>query len=324
MNVSDLGVAFFFKGVRGPNLLVEYARRLEDTGLTHLMMTEANNDAMTVLAALAVATDRLMLGSGIVNIYARHPYHMANETASVFHLADGRFILGLGTGHQEVNVDGWGMSMEKPLSRMRDYLEVVRAGLDSDGGPMDIKNDRYQATGPAVSWAPNARVPIYLAALGPKMFELAGQAADGVILSMAPKPYIRRMRKLLDETAVKSGRSPGDVKIYAFVNTLLRPTRDEAIPLLRHSIRSYFRFPYYQHQLAVAGVELKDNAIEDDSLDSIAIGGPPGYAREWLADYREAGVDVPILSPIGTLPRPEAVDKDLWETFASFAALAGS
>lgn len=320
--MADLGVAYFFKGVTGPGPLVDYAKRLEDTGLSHLFVTESNNDAMTLLAAVAVETDRLTLGSGIVNIYARHPYQLANETAVVQQLSDGRFILGLGTGHQEVNVDGWGMDMSKPLSRMRDYLATVRQALDSDGGPLDIRTERYRITGPSVAWAPPQRVPIYLAALGPKMFELAGQAADGVILSMAPLPYIRRMRRLLDDTARANGRDPGAIKIYAFVNTLLRPTREEAIPLLHYSIKSYYRFPYYQYQLKVAGVELGSDGISDAALDSLAIGGPPEYARDRLDEYRDAGVDVPILAPIGTLPRPTPVDPDLFTAFDGLAALA--
>ena len=320
--MADLGVAYFFKGVTGPKPLVEYARRLEDTGLSHLFVTESNNDAMTLLAGLALATERLTLGSGIVNIYARHPYQLANEAAVVEQLSGGRFILGLGTGHQEVNVDGWGLDMSRPLSRMADYLETVRRALDSDGGPLDIRTERYRITGPAVAWAPPRRVPIYLAALGPKMFELAGRAADGVILSMAPLPYIRRMRKLLDDTARAHGRNPEDIAVYAFVNTLLRSTRQEAVPLLHHSIRSYYRFPYYRYQMKVAGVELGPDGVSDAALDSLAIGGPPEYARERLDEYREAGVDVPILAPIGTLPRPAPVDPDLFATFDALASLA--
>ena len=166
----SLGVAFFSLGNRGPSQLAALGSELERIGIDHLFVTESNNDAMTTMVAMAAATSSATIGSAIANIYLRHPLQMAQAAAGVEELSGGRLLLGLGVGHQMVNVDSLGLDMSQPVRDMREYVELVRAGLASRGAPIGYEGIRFTARGPraTVAWAPERRVPIVVAAHGPE------------------------------------------------------------------------------------------------------------------------------------------------------------
>lgn len=296
-DVANLGVTFFPRGLSGPRPLLELAGELESAGMDHFFMVEGGNDSMTVLAGLAVSTRRAQIGSGIANIYIRHPYEIGLAASAVEALSGGRLLLGLGTAHQVTNEQGLGLSMDKPLSRLRDFVAVVRAVLDSRGERIDVRTERYQVTGLTNAWPPTRRIPIVLAALGYGSVRLAAQIADGVILSLATLDQIRAIRRILNEEAAAAGRDGTAIRIYPIVNTILRPTREEALPLLRAAVAGYLRMPFYQRELRENGIDISDGTIRDEDLPRLGIAGTVEEARERLAAYREAGADVILLSP---------------------------
>ena len=287
----------FTRGLNGPTEAMKVAGNLEAAGIDHIFMSEAGNDAMTTLAAMALATETAVLGSGIANIFIRHPYELAMAAAAVDDLSAGRFTLGIGTAHQITNENGLHLDMDKAFSRLRDYLTTVRGVLDAGREQPQVQTDRYQVTGPRIAWNTERRIPILLGALGDRMVRLAGETADGVILSLATLSQVERIRGLLDESATAAGRSPSDVKIFAVVNTCLRPTREEARAFLRKNLAGYFMMPFYEQSLRRGGIEVVDGEVPDDAVDSIAIAGPPEWAHEQIASFRTAGVDIPLLAP---------------------------
>ena len=295
--MTNLGAIFFPRGIGTPHQLLSLAAELEQAGMDHLFMVEGGNDALTVLSALALRTERATIGSGIANIYIRHPYALALAAAVVESLSNGRLVLGLGTAHQVTNVQGLGLSMEKPLTRMREYVAVVRALLTPGASRADIRTERYQATGVVNAWPPQRPVPIILAALGFGSVRLAAQVADGVILSLATREQITRIRQTLNEEAARVGRDGRQLRIYAIVNTVVRARREEALPLLRAAVAGYLRMPFYQRQLAENGVTITDGTISDTDLERLGIAGTLEQAREGIAAFREAGADVLLLSP---------------------------
>ncbi|MCS7001322.1 MAG: LLM class flavin-dependent oxidoreductase [Dehalococcoidia bacterium] len=297
--MPNLGLLFFTRGFNGPAELARFCGEMEALGFDHLFMTESANDAMTTLAGIATATKTATIGSGIANIYIRHPYEIANAAAAVDDLSGGRLMLGLGTAHQITNVHWLGLDMSKPLSRMRDYLAVVRAALDSQAQPIHVKNDRYQVMGARVAWAPKRRLPLIVAALSDGMARAAAELGDGVILSLATLRQIREVRALLEETARAHGRDPKALTIIAIANIALRPTRAEAQPILKQGISGYFRMPFYQRELARNGIPVENFTIPDSAVDLLGIAGPVSYAKECVAAYREAGADVVLLAPTG-------------------------
>ena len=318
------GLAFFQRGLRDAAEFIELLRALEnESAFSHAVLTEAYSEAMTAMAAAAQATERVKLMTGIVNIYWRHPYMLSMAAANVASLSGQRLILGLGTGHQPVNVDGLGYDMSKPVKRMRDYVATMQGCLPDTVSPddfVDIQTDSYRASQVLIGWT-GGQVPIVLGALGDHMMRLGGEIADGVVLSLAPHERIPTIRTLLREGAEKSERDPSECVIYSFVNTVIRDKREQARPLLRQTIEGYLRLPYYAQALAPYGYDL-DAGLSDEQIDAIGIAGPPEYAIDWLAAYRESGVEVPVLSPAGVFTLPEPFDPDTWGTYRKLADIA--
>ncbi len=142
-------------------------------------------DAFTPLASAAGTTERIRLGTAIAPALTRPPALIAMSAASLSHLAPGRFVLGIGSSTKAV-VSGWmGLQWSRPLTRTRDVLLSLRRLLDGE------RVGAFRLYRP-----PDHRVPIYLAALGPRMLELAGELADGVVLFMAGPTVLPELRRL--------------------------------------------------------------------------------------------------------------------------------
>ena len=300
--MTGTGVLLFTRGLQGPAEAARIAAELETAGATHLFISEAGNDAMTTAAAMALATRTATIGTGIANIYIRHPYELAMAAAGVDDLSQGRFVLGIGTAHQITNVSGLGLDMTRAFSRMRDFLAALNGALAAGRNPTDVTTDRYRIAGPRVAWNTGRRIPVLLGAVGDRMLRLAARSADGVILSLATLEQIRRARILLDTTAEEAGRDPSEVLMYAVVNTCLQPTRAEARSILRRSLTGYFSLPFYEQSLRRGGIEVIDGQVPDGAVDRLALAGPPDWARAHLEEFRAAGVDVALLAPTWSNP----------------------
>ena len=313
--MTGTGILMFTRGLEGPSEVTRIAADLEAAGTTHLFISEAGNDAMTTAAAMALATRTATIGTGIANIYIRHPYELAMAAAGVDDMSRSRFVLGIGTAHQVTNVSGLGLDMTRAYSRMRDYLQVLNSALSAGRNPNDVRTDRYRITGPRVAWNTGRQIPVLLGAVGDRMLRLAARQADGVILSLATLDQIRRARRLLDVTAEEAGRDPSHIRVYAVVNTCLQPTRTEARSILRRSLTGYFSLPFYEQSLRRGGIEVIDGQVPEGAVDRLALAGPPDWARSHLDEFRAAGVDVPLLAPTWSNP-------DTGEEYRALAGLA--
>src|SRR5207249_2558866 len=183
-------LAVFNPAVRTLDESVVRAKMAERLGFKSVWTTQLPDarDASLVLAAYANATERVTLGTGVLPIYTRHPTATAQMAASLDELSGGRFILGIGISHK-VTVEGmWGLKLDSPVHAMREYLTIVRAGL-RDGR---VSSDGDHFTARAVYSAPRRQdLPIMLSALNPRMLDLAGELADGVVLYMCTPAYVR-------------------------------------------------------------------------------------------------------------------------------------
>jgi alkanesulfonate monooxygenase SsuD/methylene tetrahydromethanopterin reductase-like flavin-dependent oxidoreductase (luciferase family) len=154
------------------------AQRAEARGYETVWVPEsAGREAFTQLGVYALSTRSLHLATGIVNVYTRSPSLVAMSLATLDEVSGGRAILGLGIGHREALAQEHGVALTQPFERMREYVSLVRAVLRSDCLP---STPICGVTRFHLAFAPERRaVPIYLAALGPRMCELAGEIADG-------------------------------------------------------------------------------------------------------------------------------------------------
>src|SRR5262249_7017705 len=165
--------------------LVADAQAAERDGFTSVWVPQipGDFDALTAIALMGQATERIELGTAVLPIQTRHPIAMAQEVLSSQAVCEGRFTLGLGVSHHWIVEDQLGLSYERPAHQMRTYLEVLNAALRGPGS-VDVENDVYRVHSPmdVTDWSPN---PVLLAALGPVMLRLAGEQASGTILWMA-------------------------------------------------------------------------------------------------------------------------------------------
>jgi 5,10-methylenetetrahydromethanopterin reductase len=168
---------------------VELARRADVLGYDSVWTTHGlGRDALLVLGAYGAVAPRVGLGTGVIPIYPRHPVLLAQEALTLADITGGRLRLGIGVSHVPAMRDSLGLDMGEPLAVMQEYVAVLRGALT---GRVRHEGARYRVSWQTAIASPPAPPPIYLAALGTRMCELAGELADGVVLWLCAPEYIR-------------------------------------------------------------------------------------------------------------------------------------
>ena len=307
-------VAFRLRDDRLPfPALQELARLAEERGYETIFTPEGGGrEVFTVLAAYAMATERVRLSPGIASIFTRTPGVLASEAVTLDELSGGRAILGLGTGHEGSLSAGHGMTFERPLGRMRDYVLLTKAMLRGDETLPDTKVVPIRRFRLATQPRPN--LPVYVAALGPKMCQLAGEVADGVILNWATTAYAREAVANVHAGAKRAGRDPASVDISMYLRVAPGNADEGTRRALARDLASYAAMPFYRAMLDAEGFasatskvaatfasdpEAAARAIPDDMVDALtAVGSADVRAR--VEEYRAIGVTLPVLAPLTT------------------------
>ena len=294
-------LAVFNPAVRTLHESVLRAEMSERMGFKSVWTTQLPDarDASLVLAAYASATQRVMLGTGVVPIYTRHPTAMAQMAATLDELSGGRFILGVGISHK-VTVEGmWGMSIARPVEAMREYLTIVRTSLveghcSFEGGHFTA---RWTYSGPR-----RPDLPIMISALNPRMLELAGEMADGVVLYMCTPAYIRdHIVPAIAAGRTKVGKTMDGFEIVAAVPVCLTSDRRAGQDVFRQTVERYANLPYYRKMMDAEGLksELEAGDVSEATLDQLAGIGDEEQVRAAVQRYQEAGVTLPGVGPFG-------------------------
>lgn len=290
----------------------DLAREAEDIGYTDAWTAETSGpDAFSVAAAVAMTTSKMRIGCAVVPVYTRPPALLAMSALAVQQASEGRFCLGLGAS-SPVIVAGWmGQKFERPLGRTRETVDVIRAALA--GEKVKYQGETLVVASFRLDAPPERPIPIFLAALGPKMLDLANEVADGVALYLATEEGVRIARdaapgKEIVERIMCCPDEPVD-EVRTFVRWLMTPYL--AVP-------AYNRFIAAQGYDDVAGMLSKlwndgdrdgaRDAIPDELVDNLVLLGPAGECKERLASFRQAGLGTPILAFIST-KGPEVVEK---------------
>jgi probable F420-dependent oxidoreductase len=242
------------------------AREVQDLGYGALWTGEAvGREVLTAAHLLLAATDDLVVATGIANIWARDALAMAAGQLAVGEAFPGRFVLGIGVSHQPL-LDVRGQDYGKPLSFMRDYL-----------GGMDHGYDVYRGV------APSPRPPRVLAALGPKMLELAGERADGAHTFFVPPEHTARARETLGAGKLLA---PEQVCVLATDATVARE-------IARRHTSSYLRLANYTNNLKRFGFDDGDFADggNDRLVDTICAWGDVDAVAARVKAHLDAGAD---------------------------------
>ncbi|OLE72733.1 MAG: LLM class flavin-dependent oxidoreductase [Chloroflexi bacterium] len=294
-------VAVFNPAVRTLDESVARAKAAERLGFESVWTTQMPDarDASLVLAAYASHTQRVKLGTGVLPIYTRHPTAMAQMAASLDELSGGRFILGLGVSHK-VTVEGmWGLRLENPVDAMREYLTIVRTTLRDGGCGFE---GRYFTGRVAYSGPRRADLPIMISALNPRMLQLAGELADGIVLYMCTPAYVRdHVVPAIRAGREKVGKTLDGFDIVAAVPVSLTSDRAAAHDVFRKTVARYAALPYYRKMMDASGLKeaLEQDRVDERVLDELAGVGDPERVRDAVARYRESGVTLPAVGPFG-------------------------
>jgi F420-dependent oxidoreductase-like protein len=294
-------LAGFVDAVKTLDESVSRAKAAERLGYESVWVTQLPNarDAALVLAAYANATQRLGFGTGILPIYTRHPTAMVQMAASLDELSGGRFTLGIGVSHKVTVESMWGMRLDSPVDAMREYLDIVRTSL-RDGG-CSIEGKHFSAHW-AYSGPRRAEMPIMISALNPRMLDLAGEKADGIVLYMCSPAYIRdHVIPAVTAGRRKAGKELEGFEIVAAVPVCLTTDRAGGQAVFRQTVERYASLPYYRKMMDASGFasELAAGEVGEAMIDELAGIGNEQQVRAAISRYREAGVTLPGAGPFG-------------------------
>ena len=303
--------------------IVQEAERL---GYDSVWTAEAyGSDAATILGWIAAQTTKIKIGSAIFQMPARSAAMTAMTAATLDQLSDGRMLLGIGSSGPQVS-EGWhGVRFAKQLQRTREYVAVVRKALERER--VEFRAETIELPlpdGPGkalkLTIAPvQERIPIYLAAIGPKNTALAGEIADGWIPTLLDPEHLSGLRAQLDEGAARAGRSLNGFDIAPTVQVNIGDDRERARDALRPYIALYVggmgsRKQNFYNQLVQrygfedAAREVQDlylegkkdeaaAALPGELIDRVALVGPKDVVRERIRVFRDAGVGTLGVSP---------------------------
>jgi F420-dependent oxidoreductase-like protein len=333
-----LGLMLGYWGLgMGPEDQLEVVQEAERLGFDSAWAAEAyGSDAATVLAWLAAGTTTIKLGSAIFQMPGRSPAMTAMTAATIDELSGGRMLLGIGSSGPQV-AEGWhGQRFGRQLQRTREYVAVVRKALSRER--LEFKGETLELPlpdGPGkalkLTIAPRQdRIPIYLAAIGPKNTALAGEIADGWIPTFFSPEHVADFRALLKEGADRAGRSLEGFDIAPTVQTYISDNRAAARDLMRPVLalyiggmgsrkQNFYNALVQRYGFEAAAGEVQDlylagkkteagAALPNELIDMVCLCGPRDVVRERLAAYRDAGVGTLMVAPMA-FDRPGRVEQ---------------
>ena len=296
-----------------PEDLLGLACLAEERGYETIWLPEGPGaDALTQLTAFATSTRRIVLGTGILPVYYRTPTLTAMAAGTLDAISKGRFILGLGVGHQGMVENGHGIPFRRPMTLIRETVTIVRRLLN--GETVSYAGRIFKLQDCRLGFTPvRPDLPIYLAALGTQMIELAGEIADGVLLNWASPDYLRQATEHVRRGAERAGRDAEDIDVACYLRTAVVEDRERVRPALQRQISRYFRMPFYRtyfeqsgfkeetaavnRALARGDSEAAVAAISEDMQDEVAILGSAEDCRRKVESLRALGLKLPVIAP---------------------------
>ena len=269
------------------------ARAAEDAGFEAIFSTEVNNDAMATAQLMGSATERIKVGTWIANIYLRNSYTCAQGAALIADATGGRFILGLGVSHPPINA-ALGVDMGDTLEVFRRYLSEVRGWLRGEGPPTHLPQHPAPVD-----------VPVYAACMTSSTVEIAAELADGLMPLYWSVDRVRQSKEWVERGRARAGASR-PLTFTLGLPTFIGDDLDAVHEVARQNLQLYARFPFVRHMVRVSGFEKEADLMEqgnglagfsDRLIDWACLIGTVEQCKERLAEYREAGVELPILYP---------------------------
>jgi 5,10-methylenetetrahydromethanopterin reductase len=301
---------------------LDYVRYAEDHGFEAVWQAESRlvRDAIVPMAAYAAVTERIQVGSGVINNWTRNIGLLAATFLTLDDLAPDRIICGIGAWWDPLarNV---GIERRKPLLAMRETVEILRRLLNMER--VTFHGEFHQVDGIELDVVHGRReprhVPIMIGATGDQMMELTGEISDGAVLNYCvPPQYNDRAMELLEKGARKAGRSLDDVDRPQLVVCSVDHDHDKAIDTTRGLLTQYLaQQPHIAKASGVSPdvvaeiqsilgwpatheqIQAAKHLVPEDLIYRITASGTPDEARAKVEEYRKHGATCPILYPVG-------------------------
>ena len=304
------------------------AEDVESLGYNGIWLTELWGESSFVqLTEMAAATDELLLGTAIVNVYGRTPATLAMNATALDRVSDGRFILGTGVSTKKVIEDLHGMSFDRPVRRAHETLELFSAFTSGEG--------RVNYDGELISVADfpaqDADVPVYHAGLGPANRRVVGRLADGWLPHNIPLSKLNDSFEMVEKAAKERDREPEEITVAPYLPTAASEDRENARDTLRRHIAYYVSSGEGYRKAASMSFEEEVDRVNEQwkqgnrgeaaaevteaMIDDLGIAGTPEEVRGRLRELTEETVTD---RPIVVIPDP-ASDELRDETIESVA-----
>lgn len=298
----------------------DYAQWADEAGFDSVWDYELYRNPFSMLCLCAVRTERALLATGLAAALSRSPFELANEMADVDELSGGRALLGLGTGVPEFLEAFHSTSFSNAVARMSEYIDVLRLSWHHlhTMEPVAYTGEHYRINSPPLNpWGgrntARDQIPIYVAAMRPKLMALCGEKADGWLGYLATPKFIeQRVRPALAEGAKRAGRDPSEVQIATEIICSVSPDRDVAYRRAKVHVGFYVAHP-------VSDVVVELHGLQDDVADlrqammtkglaafeetpeslveAFSITGTPEEARQKLTEWEDAYDDLVLHTP---------------------------
>lgn len=295
--------------------LAHYTKLAEDNGFDNVWITDHynNRDVYTTLAVLAQNTNRIKLGTGVTNPYTRNAAVTAQSIGAINEISGGRAILGIGPG-DKATFDAMGIEWTKPLTTVRENVAVIKEYLS--GKKVSYEGERVSINGAKLAFKPG-NIPIYIGAQGPKMLELSGKIADGVLINASHPKDFEFAIKQINAGAKAAGRNPKDIDVGAYacfsIDKKEEKARNEAKVVVAFIVAGSPDAVLERHNIDVAVKKdiggaiakgdfgsLMGGMITDDMIDAFSICGTPDVCNSRIDELKKIGVTQIIVgSPIG-------------------------
>jgi len=264
------------------------AREAEEAGFAAVFAAEVNNDVLGTVELMGEATQRIKVGSWVAQHLPAAPL-----PALIADATGGRMLLGLGVSHQPVN-SALDVGMGSPIGALRDYATAVASWLRGEGPATHLP--QRPSTHP---------VPIYFGALTSPTVELAGEIADGIMPIWWSPERVARSRGWAERGRARSATRP-KLQVALGLPTFVGEDMAALRALARANLGLFPNLPFFRRLLRASGFAAEadlaeqgraEAALSDRVLEAICLMGPLSRCRQRLAEYRDAGVDLPILWP---------------------------
>ncbi len=279
-------------------------------------------DAVSTSVAFLGATKNVRVIPTALSPYVAHPLYWAMGVATLAECAPGRTALCAGTANPNVMAE-MGLSPKKPLASMREMITATRRLWDAGRQRVEFRGETLNLYGAHIDFdLPEARIPIYLAAVGPKMCRLAGEAADGVVFSAGVSaPYIQWALEQAEKGRRKrdgggGGGAGNGFLVAGLIVTSIFETYEEALAASQAGLAYLLRNPALKASHEVSGAKLDLDAINDafvkedreairrlipeEVVHAYSVTGTPEMAADRITEFIDAGLEVPVLALRGT------------------------